>query len=99
MYPMGKDPSKLCSNKVINQEEQEVAPGNQNVRAAYPKDKLESKFFSSLECCQCFTVIVKQCSNSMVGIWNNQCCGVMLLRKSLKSNGCYPEIQQGYKSP
>lgn len=42
---MGKGLGKSSSNKVINQEEQEVAPGNQNLRAAYPKYKLESKFF------------------------------------------------------
>ena len=42
---MGKGLGKSSANKVINQEEQEVAPGNQNVRADYRKDKLESKFF------------------------------------------------------
>ena len=94
---MGKGLGKSSSNKVINQEEQEVAPGNQNLRAAYPKHKLESKFFfPTLECCHCCTVILKQCSNSMVGIWNNQCCGVTLLRKILKSNGCYPFFKTVY---
>ena len=96
---MGKGLGTSSSNEVINPEEQEVAPGNQNLRAAYPKDKLESKFFSSLECCHCCTVILKQCSNSMVGIWNNQRCGVTLLRKILKSNGFYPEIHREYIPP
>ena len=36
-----KGTGKSSSNKIINQDKQEVALGEQNVRAACPKDKLE----------------------------------------------------------
>ena len=42
---MGKAPSKSSSNKIINLDEQEMAVGKQNKRAACPKDKLEFTFF------------------------------------------------------
>ena len=42
---MGKDLGKSSSNKIINWDDQEVALGKQNVRAACPKDKLEFKIF------------------------------------------------------
>ena len=45
--PMGKGLSKSSSNKIINYNKQEVVPGKQNVEAAWPKDKLEFKFFAS----------------------------------------------------
>ena len=44
---MSKGPGKSSSHKIINQDQQEVASGKQNMRAAYQKDKLEIKFFSS----------------------------------------------------
>ena len=44
---MGKGPDNSTSNKIINFDEQRVALGKQNVKAAYPKDKLEFKFFLS----------------------------------------------------
>ena len=37
---MGKVPGESSSNKIINQDKQEVAPLKQNMRAACPKDKL-----------------------------------------------------------
>ena len=37
---MGKDLDKSSSTKIINWEEQEVAPGKKNVTAACLKDKL-----------------------------------------------------------
>ena len=36
-----KGTGKSPSNKIINQDKQEVALGEQNVKAACPKDKLE----------------------------------------------------------
>ena len=44
---MSKGPGKSSStcNKIINQEEQEVAPSEENVRATSSKDNLEFKFF------------------------------------------------------
>ena len=42
---MGKGLDKSSSDKIINWEEQEVAPGKRNARSARPKDKLEFKFF------------------------------------------------------
>ena len=46
---MSKDLGMSSSNKIINEDDQEVAFGKRNVRAACPKDKLEFKvfFFSS----------------------------------------------------
>ena len=46
---MSKDLGMSSSNKIINEDDQEVAFGKWNVRAACPKDKLEFKvfFFSS----------------------------------------------------
>ena len=45
---MGKGtPGKSSANIIINWDEQEVAFGKQNLRAANPKDKLELKFLSS----------------------------------------------------
>ena len=50
---MGKGPGKSSStcNKIINQDEQEVAPSEENVRATSSKKvlPLEFKFFSSPE--------------------------------------------------
>ena len=47
---MGKDLGKSSCNKIINWDDQEVALGKRNVRAACPKDKLEFKilFFQAL---------------------------------------------------
>ena len=42
---MGKDPGKSSIHKIINQDEQEVAAGKQNVRAACRNDNLGFKFF------------------------------------------------------
>ena len=42
---MSKGSGKSTSNKIINQDQQEVASGKQNMRAACQKDKLEIKFF------------------------------------------------------
>ena len=53
---MGKGLDKSSSDKIINWEEQEVAPGKRNARSARPKDKLEFKFFSSLEPAPLFKV-------------------------------------------
>ena len=47
---MGKAPSKSSSNEIINLDEQEMAPGKQNKRAACPKEKLEFTFFQALLC-------------------------------------------------
>lgn len=44
---MGKGLSKSFSNKIIDEDKQEVATGKQNKWAACPKDKLEFKLFSS----------------------------------------------------
>ena len=44
---MGKRQSQSSSNKIINEDQQEVALGKQNMTAACPKDKLEFKSFSS----------------------------------------------------
>lgn len=45
-YLLGKGPSNSSSTKIINyNEEQGVALGRKNVRAACPKDKLEFMFF------------------------------------------------------
>ena len=44
---MHKGPSKPSSNKIINQDEEEVSLGKENVRAACPKDKLEFLFFET----------------------------------------------------
>ena len=44
---MGKGAGKSPSNKIINLDEQEVAPGKQNGRGTCPKDNLECKLFSS----------------------------------------------------
>ena len=46
---MGKGLSKSSSNEIINKDEQEVAPGKQNMRAACSKDKREFQFFLSPE--------------------------------------------------
>ena len=43
---MGNDPGKSFSNKVINEDEQEVALGKQNM-ICLPKEKLQFKFFPS----------------------------------------------------
>ena len=43
---MSKHPGKSSSNKLINEDEQEVALGKQNVRALCAKVKLDVKFFS-----------------------------------------------------
>ena len=45
---MGKGLGKSSSNKIIYWDEQEVALGKQNKRAACPKDKLEFTFFQTL---------------------------------------------------
>ena len=37
---MGKVPGESSSNKIINQDKQEVAPLKQNMRAACPNNKL-----------------------------------------------------------
>ena len=42
---MGMHPGKSSSNKIINEDEQEVALGKQNVRAPRPKVKLDVIFF------------------------------------------------------
>ena len=42
---MSKGPGKSSSNKIFNQDQQELASGKQNMRAACQKDKLEIKFF------------------------------------------------------
>ena len=42
---MSKGSGKSTSNKIINQDQQEVASGKQNMIAACQKDKLEIKFF------------------------------------------------------
>ena len=44
---MSKGPGKSSSNKIFNQDQQELASGKQNMRAACQKDKLEIKFFFS----------------------------------------------------
>ena len=44
---MGKGLSKSSSNKIIDEDKQEMATGKQNKWAACPKDKLEFKLFSS----------------------------------------------------
>ena len=41
-----KGPGKTSSNKITQEDKQEVAPGKKNVRTACPKDKLEFTFFS-----------------------------------------------------
>ena len=41
---MSKGPGKSSSNKIFNQDQQELASGKQNMRAACQKDKLEIKF-------------------------------------------------------
>ena len=48
---MGKGPGKSSStcNKIFNQDEQKVAPSEENIRATSSKDNLEFKFFSSPE--------------------------------------------------
>ena len=45
---MSKDSGKSTSNKIINQDQQEVASGKQNMRAACQKDNMEIKFFRAL---------------------------------------------------
>ena len=40
-----KGPGKTSSNKITQEDKQEVAPGKKNVRTACPKDKLEFTFF------------------------------------------------------
>ena len=42
---MSKGPGKSSSSKIFNQDQQELASGKQNMRAACQKDKLEIKFF------------------------------------------------------
>ena len=42
---MSKGSGKSTSNKIINQDQQEVASGKQNMRAACQKDNMEIKFF------------------------------------------------------
>lgn len=44
---MGKGLSKSSSNKIIDEDKQELATGKQNKWAACPKDKLGFKLFSS----------------------------------------------------
>lgn len=44
---MGKGLSKSSSNKIIDEDKQEVVTVKQNKWAACPKDKLEFKLFSS----------------------------------------------------
>ena len=51
---MGKGPGKSSSHWIIKYEEQEVAPGTQSVRAAYPKDKLQFKLLFKLLSWYCF---------------------------------------------
>ena len=36
-FPMGKGPGKSSSDKIINEDEQQVTPGKQTVRNSYPK--------------------------------------------------------------
>lgn len=50
-------------NKIINLEKQEVALGNQNVRAVCLRDKLEFKFFFSFLFSQALAVISEQSIN------------------------------------
>ena len=57
---MGKSLDKSSSNKIINWEDQGVAPGKRNARSARPKDKLEFKFFSSLEPASLFKIGARQ---------------------------------------
>ena len=45
---MSKGSGKSTSNKIINQDQQEVASGKQNMRAACQKDNMEIKFFRAL---------------------------------------------------
>ena len=45
---MGKGLSKLSSNEIMNQDEQEVAQAKQHLRAACPKDRRELKFSRAL---------------------------------------------------
>ena len=42
---MDRGPGKSSFNEIISQDSQELAAGQQNVRAAYPKDKLEFNVF------------------------------------------------------
>ena len=44
---MGKGQASQPFTKSLNKDEQEVVSGKQNVKAAYPKDKLDYKLFSS----------------------------------------------------
>ena len=44
---MVKSPGTSFSNKIMNLEKQEVAPGKKNMRAACQRDKLEFNLFSS----------------------------------------------------
>ena len=46
---MGNGLGKPSSKEIIKQEEQEVHSSKQNLRAAYPKDKLEIKRFFFFE--------------------------------------------------
>ena len=57
---MGNALDKSSSDKIINWEEQEVALGKRNARSAWPKDKLEFKFFSSLEPASLFKIGARQ---------------------------------------
>ena len=50
---MGKGLDKSSSDKIINWENQGVAPGKRNARSARPKDKLKLKFFSSPDAASC----------------------------------------------
>ena len=45
---MSKGSGKSTSNKIINQDQQEVASGKQNMRAACQKGKLEFKLLWAL---------------------------------------------------
>ena len=48
-WQMGKGSGKSSSNKIINEDEQQVAPCKKNVRVAYLKDKLKFKVLSTPE--------------------------------------------------
>lgn len=68
----------IQSNKKINFDEQEVAPGKQNVRAACPKDKMESRFFSRSSVVQQAISLENEelISHSVNSVYSNLNCNV-----------------------
>ena len=71
---MGKGPGKQSSNKIINQDEKEVALGKKNGRAACPKDML--KLFRALLMyvgCSCTKVYREPVLYLLFQIYNVHC--------------------------